>query len=74
MDNKYSCGESECTLVKHTRVDRRDSHMNETEIYNVEDFTGTGLNKLLKQAKIIPFYEDEYSIEEEVFTEYDVER
>jgi hypothetical protein len=71
MENTSACGATTCNRVVHTKLNIENTDEKSEVVYMVEDFVGrTGMDKFLRKAKFVPFYEDEYKLEDEVFVEY----
>ncbi len=69
-DERQSCRDGRCQNLIHTQVNGSDiTKLTQTK-YTQADFEGTGLQKVMKKLKVIPYYSDEYSLKDELFIEY----
>jgi hypothetical protein len=66
-DKNSYCGNNLCSYLVHTKMNAADGL--EDKRYTKNYFEGEGLEKLLKRAKILPYYQEYYSVKKDIMDE-----
>lgn len=70
LNDPNSCGDRPCQTVTHIKINLENPEEKSEIVYSLDDFVGAdAIEKGLKNLKIIPLYEKEYSILEDFYNQ-----